>query len=267
MFVELDTKNYQNENENKDGWDSNISNWQKNNKTTDLKKDNNDNPKSLDLRIEKNFFKAIIVLAGGIDQQGLCHKFVQDRLDLAYQLFLDNPQIIICSGGGSYHTKTITNQSGFVIHESTSCSQYLMNKGVPGKYIYKEWSSYDTIANGYFSFTNFIIPLRLTEVTIITSNFHMERSKLIFSWMNDIFNYNLKLIFLESNNDAIESEVLEARKAREKNSCQNISNILIKEYNTLPKFHCWFYSEHKAYCCISQDIKLETLDDKCSKSY
>lgn len=265
MFDKLDTKKYQNEN--KDGWNSNIFNWQKINKTPVLTTDSNENPNSLNLKIEKNSSRAIIVLAGGIDQQGSCHKFVQDRLDLAYQLFLDDPQIIICSGGGSYHTKTITNQSGFVIHESTSCSQYLMNKGVPGKYIYKEWSSYDTIANGYFSFTNFIIPLGLTEVTVITSKFHMERSKLIFLWMNDIFKYNLKLNFLESKNDSIESQVLEARKTREKNSCQNIVNILIKEYNTLPKFHCWFFSEHKAYCCISQDEKLEILDDKCSKSY
>ena len=142
-----------------------------------------------------------------------------------------------------------------------------MSKGVPGKYIYKEWSSYDTIANGYFSFTNFILPLGLTEVTLITSSFHMERSKLIFNWMNNIFNSNLKLNFLESCNDSIESQVLESRIIREKNSCQNITNVLIKEYNTIPKFHCWFFTQHKAYCSTYQDERLEILDDNCSKSY
>lgn len=260
-------------NQDKDGWNSNLSGWQKINNNLDLdllntKVINNKQINNLpQLELEINYSKAIIVLAGGIDSQGLCHKFVQGRLDLAYQQFLNDPQIIICCGGGSYHVKTITNHLGFVIHESTSCSQYLIEKGIPGKYIYKEWSSYDTIANGYFAFTNFIIPLRLTQIILITSNFHMERSKLIFSWMNHIFNYNLKLSFLESSNDNIEPLILEARKIREENSCQNITNVLIKEYNTLQKFHLWFYTKHNAYCSTYQNEKLEILDNKCNKSY
>ena len=257
----------------KNGWNSKLSGWQKINKNIDsdllntkvLNSKQINNLSQLELKID--YSKAIIVLAGGIDSQGVCHKFVQDRLDLAYQQFINNPSIIICCGGGSYHTKTITNQSGYVIHESTSCSQYLINKGIPGKYIYKEWSSYDTIANGYFAFTNFIIPLRITEITLITSNFHMERSQLIFTWMNHIFNSNIKLNFLESSNDQINPQVLEARIIREQNSCHNITNVLIKEYNTLPKFHCWFYTQHKAYCSTYQDDITDILDDKCLRSY
>jgi hypothetical protein len=38
---------------------------------------------------------------------------------------------------------------GYVIHEGTSCAAYLVQKyGVPPDHILKEWSSYDTIANG-----------------------------------------------------------------------------------------------------------------------
>ena len=85
--------------------------------------------------------------------------------------------------------------------------------------------------------------------------------------MNNIFNSGVKLHFLESCNDSIESQVLEARIKREKNSCQNITNVLIKEYNTLPKFHCWFYTQHKAYCSNYQDDIIEKLDDKCLRSY
>ena len=85
--------------------------------------------------------------------------------------------------------------------------------------------------------------------------------------MNHIFNCSVKLNFLESYNDNINPQVLEARIIREKNSCHNINNVLIKEYNTLPTFHYWFYTEHKAYCSTYQDDIIDILDDKCLRSY
>ena len=47
----------------------------------------------------------------------------------------------------------------------------IINLGVCPNMIYKEWSSYDTIANGFFAFTNFIIPLKQKNIILITSEF------------------------------------------------------------------------------------------------
>ena len=111
-------------------------------------------------------YDAIFVLAGGIDKEGYVHKWVERRLDVAYQLHKSSNKKIICLGGGSYHIPPITNKNNFVIHESTSCSEYLISLGTDPKYIFKEWSSYDTIANAMFNLAN----SKNEKNTIITSD-------------------------------------------------------------------------------------------------
>lgn len=208
--------------------------------------------------------KNIFVLAGGINKDGLCHDFVKKRLDLCIQQYT-NTSKVFCIGGGSYHIPTICNKQGFSIFESSSCSEYLIKNGIPSKSIYKEWGSYDTIANGFFSFTNFIIPMKLSNITVITSEFHMNRAKFIFDWMKEIFNSDCNITYLNSINN-IESDILKIRIQREKNSLKNLHNVK-KQQNTLSKFLCWFYTEHKAYCAIENNVRINVLDEKCKKTY
>ena len=106
---------------------------------------------------------------------------------------------IIVMGGGTYHKPPILNDSNYVIHESSSCALYLTQQGdVDPKDIYREWSSYDTIANGYYAYLNYIKPLNIKEFVLITSKFHMPRVKVIFDYFNDIFFiHNYKFILLK----------------------------------------------------------------------
>lgn len=210
----------------------------------------------------------IFVLAGGIKEDGKCHDFVKDRLNIAYEIHKSNNKPIFCLGGGSYHITPILNKSGFTIHETTSCSEYLISLGVKPNFIYKEWGSYDTIANGFFAFTNFILPLNLKNIILITSEFHMERSNLIFEWQNQIFNKDINIIYISSSNNNLNKDILESRKEREKNSISNLKNFLISKINTLELFHKWFYTEHKAYCSNSElDRKFNQIDELIKKSY
>ena len=126
--------------------------------------------------IENNIkTKHIFVLAGGQLKDGNVNAWVKERLDLVLSIKQNNKDAIIyCIGGGTYHKKPIHNIYGHVIHESRSCSNYLIEKGINYKDIKREWSSYDTIANGYFSFTNFILPMNMDECVLITSEFHMK---------------------------------------------------------------------------------------------
>jgi len=189
--------------------------------------------------------KHIFVLAGGIDTNGKVYPFVMKRLDKALSIY-NNGDYIYCIGGGTYHKPPYLNKDNFVIHESTACAEYLHKHGIKESNILKDWSSYDTIANGFFSFTNYIIPLRLKEITVITSRFHMNRAKLIYDHMNYIFMLDIKIIYIETDN-ILEKDILSIRVEREENSCKLFKKNIITNYRTTEDFTLWLYTKHKSY--------------------
>jgi len=91
--------------------------------------------------------EAILVLAGGQLPGGGVPIWVERRLDKALQLQkLNGPECcIVCLGNGTPHRRPVLTPEGFVIHESTSCAEYLIDKGAPVSVLLKEWGSYDTI--------------------------------------------------------------------------------------------------------------------------
>ena len=244
-----------------DGWDKKPNDWE----NIDFKYKNlikNDINLINDVNLD-----GIFVLAGGINDKGLCHPWVINRLNLAYKIYTKTNSKIFCIGGGTYHKPPILNKRKFAIHESTSCAEYLINLGVNSKNIYKEWSSYDTIANGFFSFTNFIIPLKLKKIILITSAFHMNRSKLIFEWFKNIFDSNVEMIFIEASDENIDTDIIKIRTEREKKSSENLKINVINKLKTIEDVHKWFFTEHKAYCSNSELLRVDLLNEQQKKSY
>lgn len=216
--------------------------------------------------VENNIkMEHIFVLAGGQLQDGSVNDWVKKRLDLALKIKKKNKDAkIYCIGGGTYHKEPIHNIYGYVIHESRSCSNYLIENGIDYTDIKREWGSYDTIANGYFSFTNFILPLKINECILITSHFHMERAKEIFSYFSKIFSTEINITYLSSENN-MDNELLKIRLEREKKSVELFKNNIVKKINSINEFIKWFYVEHDAYNCNT--IGKATIDDKTKKSY
>lgn len=207
----------------------------------------------------------IFVLAGGQLKDGSVNDWVKKRLDLALKIKEENPDAkIYCIGGGTYHKEPIHNIYGHVIHESRSCSNYLIENGIDYTDIKREWGSYDTIANGYFSFTNFILPLKISECILITSDFHMERAKEIFSYFSKIFSIEINITYLSSENN-MDNELLKIRLEREKKSVELFKNNIVQKINSINEFIEWFYVQHNAYNCCT--IGKTTIDEKTKKSY
>ena len=203
-----------------------------------------------------NKIKYIFVLAGGLKEDGSVHDFVKSRLDKAIQLYNDYKKInidsvIIVMGGGTYHKPPILNKEKYVIHESSSCASYLHKAGIPAQYIYREWSSYDTIANGYYAFLTYILPLNICNCRLITSEFHIERASTIFDYFNKIiYDNKLSIIYIQTSNTNLPQNILCEREKREKTSNENFKQNIVKNINTLYDFTTWFYSEHGAYKSI-----------------
>lgn len=208
--------------------------------------------------------EVILVLAGGLNEYAKNHQWVTRRLDLAIALYRQKPRKIICLGGGTYHKPPCLNHLGYVIHESTACTQYLIDAGVSHSDLMREWSSYDTIANAFFSLTNYIMPMEVSRVLVITSDFHMPRTKAIFNWIYGLSS-NTTLDFLSVNSLDLNQDIIQARMERERKSLETLQDKIAK-IRTLKDFHVWFFSEHKAYNCDFSSHGSE-LDNNTSRSY
>ena len=211
----------------------------------------------------------IFVLAGGVDANGYIHEWVRRRLDVAIQIYCQKKCYIVCLGGGTYHKPPSLNHAGFVIHESTACCKYLIDAGIPYNKIYKEWSSYDTIANGFFSLVNYSTPRKWSNIVVITSQFHMPRAKAIFEWIYSLephYQYNLR--FIEASDKGLDPDIINARRKREKKSLSNLQTT-IKSIKNLDQFHCWLFTDHKAYASSSIHTVDHTIevDETTQKSY
>jgi vancomycin permeability regulator SanA len=250
---------------NNDGWIYSPDGWKNSENLYFFKNElnNNDN----DQNVIFNNIKYIFVLAGGITDDGYVHPWVKRRLDIAKYIYNKSPCKIICLGGGSYHIQPKINSMGYVIHESTACSEYLINKGVNPKDIYKEWASYDTIANGYFAFTNFILPLNIKNFIVITSEFHMDRSKEIFLWINNLFNNYACIKFIAVSDEGIDKNIINKRIIRENQSLINLKNNVISKINNINDFISWFYENHAAYNSSSELSRNNNITDDEKKSY
>lgn len=187
----------------------------------------------------------IIILAGGNKNKDEPNDFVKIRLDKAIELFYIETKIL-CMGGGTYHKPPDLTYNGFVKHESTICANYLINKGIPCDSIFREWASYDTIANGFFAFTNFIIPLNICKFSVITSDFHINRTKLIFNYFNKIFKSECEISFI-STVSKLEKKNMEERESREAKSAKDFQENIINKIKTLNNFCLWFYTKHNSY--------------------
>ena len=199
--------------------------------------------------------KHIFILAGGLTDIGNNNPWVIERLNKAIELDICNNSLFYCIGGGTYHKPHILDINQYTIYESTMCAKYLINNNIAANRIYTEWSSYDTIGNGFFSFLNFIIPLKLKSIYVITSIFHIDRTKLIFDFFNKLFDAKIIIEYIETKNN-MDLELLNIRSQREKNSCINFINT-IKSIHTLEEFYIWFYNDHSAYNATNFNKELD----------
>ena len=142
----------------------------------------------------------IIVLGNKLLPNGDLSQILINRLDKTYELYNAGKYDYIIVSGGKIDNSKYT--------EASQMKQYLIGLKIPTNKIIKEERSRDTIENAV-ECQKIIDNLDVQEITVITSDFHLERVKHVF---NDFFQH-VKYV---SSNNGIDKEFLQKSILNEK---------------------------------------------------
>jgi hypothetical protein len=162
------------------------------------------------IRKKKN---AAIVLGGGLQKKTengnhvyYPHDQVIERLDKAYELFLNNKvDYIVTTGNYSKRTeidtkvcgpKTEAEVGGLYLLEKFKLERRKLTRSL-NDWLLFENLSFDTLGNAWFTKKLCLEPNQIKSCTIVTSDFHMQRSKILFKWVLGP-EYELKTISIPS---------------------------------------------------------------------
>src|SRR3989338_1963789 len=118
----------------------------------------------------------IIILGGGIEPDGSLPEIPKLRIIKGAELFRDGiaPKIIMSGNYGFWLEKEPIRP------EAEAMKEYAVSLGVPEGGILKEDISKDTIGNAYFCKINFLETNNWHNVVIVTSDYHIPRTRYIF---------------------------------------------------------------------------------------
>lgn len=197
----------------------------------------------------------------------------------------DSLRVILLSAG-TPHRPNFVHSRGWPVAESTSQALYLNEvHGMPFECMIRETTSLDTIGNAYFLRTQIVGPLRLRRFLVITSEFHMPRTRTIFNWMfqtpsptaahrrsdddsvgnlvaqRDCGSGLFSIDFESASDTGIDPAVLRQRQEREAQSLESFAT------HVAPRFPCdqpseeflhqvasWLFASHRAYSCHSDMV-------------
>lgn len=155
-------------------------------------------------------FDAVIVLANLMDINGNLNFESAARAKKAVELFnTENiPHLVTC--GWAYR-----QDSKIIIAEAFK--HYISNElGIDSKYIITEHNSRDTVGDAYFTKINISAPRSWKKLLVITSDYHVERTKEIFGFIYGP-EYTIEVIgaHVTHNNSAMDNELKSTEAFRE----------------------------------------------------
>ena len=192
-------------------------------------------------------YDAIIVLGGGLDQDGTPHPFVLERIRTAARHSSDT-QYYILSSRGTPHKAPPRDGNNYPLDESVVSARTLHSllPNQSGNTLLLDTWSYDTIGNAWFALINFIEPLRLTNCLVVTSQFHMPRSKNIFEHVFSLATITVNVHFEASSDVSLDPQTLALRQRREASSLQQWSATR-RQVTSKQKLAHFMFVEHGAY--------------------
>eukprot|EP00041_Stephanoeca_diplocostata_P021091 m.484593 g.484593 ORF g.484593 m.484593 type:complete len:191 (-) comp21731_c3_seq24:3380-3952(-) len=122
--------------------------------------------------------------------------------------------------------------------------------------------SLDTIGNAYFVVAMICDPLRLQNVIVVTSQFHMERTKVIFEWLFPLWMPTGTLGFAASRDRGLDTATLALRNAKEAASVKSLK-VLTEQHRDKLSVAQFVMLKHSAYVAYVRTGLLFTVDSVC----
>ena len=191
-------------------------------------------------------FDAILIPGNGLGENGELPPWVRGRLDRVVRDY--GGEYVLPLSAGTTHRPPPRDALGFPIFEAAAAGRYLLARGIPADRILTETASYDTIGNAFFSRAIHVDPRGFQRLLVIASEFHKARAEAVFRWVYSLepHNHSYELAF-EAHPDAeMDPAVLAARRERERDALERLAGP-IERITTMPQFHRWLFTEHKAY--------------------
>lgn len=195
-------------------------------------------------------YDAVIIPGGGLEAgTDLPNPWVRARLDAAIKLASDTRYFIVLSKGTT-HRPPPSDSRGFPVTEAGASAKYILANSdgeIDPERILVENSSLDTIGNAFFTRVFHCEPMQLTRLCVVTSAFHMPRTRAIFDWVLKLDHFDTVISYVETENLGMTAEQAKARKDRELESLQKLINLTIPTHNTVKKLSTFLFTKHAAY--------------------
>jgi uncharacterized SAM-binding protein YcdF (DUF218 family) len=205
---------------------------------------------------------AAIVPGGGLDAVEISGQFifvpniqVKHRLNRAYELFAKGSVDYIATTGKFSKRAFFDSRVTGYKTEAQVGKKYLEDTfGMDSRLVIYKNQSIDTIGNAFYVKKICIDPYGITKCRIITSEYHLERSKVIFDWVFGP-NYTLEYIGTEVN---LSKDERITRKRREDIFISYVKTYLVgsiapRDDKEISKF---LLNEHHGYCLTERSEAL-----------
>jgi len=183
---------------------------------------------------------------------------------------------VLLLGAGTPHKRPVLDAAGFVLHESTAYASFLMRRGLPASHLLKETSSYDTVGNAYFSATMHAAPAAWRRLAVVTSDFHMPRTRAIFDACYALAGADLAgdaahfaLDYHPVSDEGLFAPgVLQARATKEAASAHTW-RADVAPMRSLADLHAWLFATHLCYSVSRQHEfgREKDLDPRLAATY
>lgn len=131
-------------------------------------------------------YEGILILSNLMDKTGSLNRESRLRADLGSKLFKSNVGSIIITSGFAYREDSS-------LEIGNAVKSYLVSQHkIPNNSIITELNSRDTVGDAYFTRINVIKEQNIKSLLIVTSDYHMPRTREIF---NLIYGHSCQLDF------------------------------------------------------------------------
>ena len=196
-------------------------------------------------------FDAILVLGGGVPLAPRKQlPFVAARCQAAaavWRAAATKPKIL-CLSAGTAHCPQLLDARGSVVFEATESAAELIDAGVDEEDVFVETTSFDTIGNAFFARTDHCSLAGWKRLLVITSEFHMDRTRAIFDWVFGTTPHEgFELTYLATPDESLTPDAVAARAERETKSAINVRERLRPTYTTLSGVREFLVTKHDLY--------------------